>query len=191
MINHENKNTQVLSKTYMAKLGKKTIMLAPGEFKCGNRIIKRVPRALYCFTNTNPVRKASAIISEHKAFDIFIILCICANMITMASRDYINKNKDSHRNEILDRIDYCFSLVFLIESILKILTSGFIFGERTYLHDPWNCMDFMIVISAIIDFFLTVILGMNGEALGAFKVIRVLRVLKPLKAVKTLRSLRL
>ena len=52
-------------------------------------------------------------------------------------------------------------------------------------------MDFMIVISAIIDFFLTVILGMNGEALGAFKVIRVARVLKPLKAVKTLRSLRL
>lgn len=99
---HGGKSTLVLGKTYLAKLGNKTIILSPGEFKVGNRIIKRVPKALYCFTNTNPVRKASAVISEHKAFDIFIILCIFANMITMASRDYINKNKDSSRNEILD-----------------------------------------------------------------------------------------
>ena len=172
-------------------IGDQEIVLSPGEFKVGNRIIKRVPKALFCLTHTNPVRKIAANVSEHKAFDTFIIVLIFANMITMASRDYLHKDMESVRNNILDQMDYVFSLVFLIESILKTLTSGFVLGEKTYLRDPWNVMDFLIVVSAIADFFLVVILGLSGEALGALKVIRVLRVLKPLKAVKTMRSLRL
>ena len=54
------------------------------------KIIKRVPRSLYCFTNRNPVRKTAAIISENHIFDKIIIICIIANCVTMASRDYVD-----------------------------------------------------------------------------------------------------
>ena len=69
------------------------------------------------------------------------------------------------------------------------MTSGFVFGKKTYLRDPWNVIDFLIVNAAILDFVMTVI-DVQTESLSALKSIRVLRVLRPLKAVKTLKSLR-
>ena len=153
------------------------------------KIIKRVPKALICFTNRNPVRKAAAIISENHIFDKVIIICIIANCITMASRDYVDSDDLTERNQILNYFDIGFSIVFIIEATLKILTNGFVIGKKTYMRDPWNVIDFMIVIAAIFDFIMTMT-NSESEALSALKSIRVLRVLRPLKAVKTLTSLR-
>lgn len=72
-------------------------------------------------------------------------------MITMASRDYLDIHDESERNQILERIDLGFSCVFVIEAALKIITSGFVLGKFTYLRDPWNVIDFAIVLSALIE----------------------------------------
>lgn len=72
----------------------------------------------------------------------------------MASRDYVDKDDVTERNKILNIFDLAFSVVFIIEAVLKILTSGFVFGKKTYLRNPWNVIDFLIVIAAIIDFFM-------------------------------------
>ena len=93
------------------------------------------------------------------------------------------------RNKVLNQIDYVFSAVFIVEAMLKILTNGFVIGQKTYLRDPWNVIDFLIVLAACIDFFM-VALDAEQDSLSALKSIRVLRVLRPLKAVKTLSSLR-
>ena len=63
-------------------------------------------------------------------------------------------------------------------------------GKKTYLRNPWNVLDFVIVLAAIVDFVASHTDGLNADSLSALKTIRVLRVLRPLKAVKTLPSLR-
>ena len=107
----------------------------------------------------------------------------------MAGRDYIDKDDKTQRNIILNYVDNAFSAVFIIEAILKIITSGFVFGKDTYLRDYWNLMDFAIVLAAILDFIMNSF-HLDSAALSALKTIRVLRVLRPLKAVKTMPSLR-
>ena len=164
-------------------------MIAPGEFRVGHRIIKRVPRALCCITNQNPLRKAAAVVSDHHIFDKIIIACILANCLTMASRDFIDSEDKTTRNQILNYFDLFFSVVFILEALIKILANGFVLGKKTYLRDPWNVIDFIIVIAAIFDF-ITSLMNMESNALNALKSIRVLRVLRPLKALKTLTSLR-
>lgn len=41
-----------------------------------------------------------------------------------------------------------FIYIYTVEMILKILGYGFIFGPKTYLHNSWNILDFVIVVSA-------------------------------------------
>ena len=38
------------------------------------------------------------------------------------------------------------SALFIGEAGLKILVSGFYFGENTYLKDPWNILDYFLVL---------------------------------------------
>ena len=101
----------------------------------------------------------------------------------MGMYDYINE--DAGMNKFLDAVFNIFSLVFTLESIIKIIALGFIFGKNTYLRDPWNVMDFLIVITALMDFFQ----GFIGGVIS-LKSLRVLRILRPLKGIKTMPILR-
>ena len=107
----------------------------------------------------------------------------------MASRDYVDTNDTTMRNKVISYFDYFFSTVFIFEAVLKIIARGFICGKKTYMRDPWNIIDFLIVLAALLDFGL-LFTSVESDALSAIKTIRVLRVLRPLKAVKTLQSLR-
>ena len=51
------------------------------------------------------------------------------------------------------------SALFIGEAGLKILVSGFYFGENTYLKDPWNILDFVIVFFSVLTWLLEVFLG--------------------------------
>ncbi|KAK3797816.1 hypothetical protein RRG08_052416 [Elysia crispata] len=45
-----------------------------------------------------------------------------------------------------DRIEYVFILIFLLESILKIIAYGFVMHPGAYLRNGWNALDFIIVV---------------------------------------------
>lgn len=47
-----------------------------------------------------------------------------------------------------DRFDKAFLALYSIEMIIKIVALGFIFNTGSYLRDPWNDLDFVIVASA-------------------------------------------
>jgi len=70
--------------------------------------------------------------------------------------------------------------------MIKIFSLGFCAGHKTYFKDPWNALDFIIVISGLVEFILDV-LNLKGVNL---KGLRTLRVLRPLKGLKTIPSLR-
>ena len=72
------------------------------------------------------------------------------------------------------------SIIFILECLLKIIVMGFYFGERTYLKDEWNVLDFIIVLFSIITWILDNISDIN---VGFMKAFRALRALKPLRAL--------
>ena len=68
-----------------------------------------------------------------------------------------------------------FTIVYTTEMGLKVLARGFIVDEFTYLRDPWNWLDFAVIIMA----YLTIVV----EDLGNLSVMRTFRVLRALKTV--------
>jgi hypothetical protein len=72
------------------------------------------------------------------------------------------------------------SLLFVIESALKIIVMGFVIGKNTYLRDPFNILDFIIAISSILNFILDRTGGINIAFVKAF---RALRAIRPLRIV--------
>ena len=55
------------------------------------------------------------------------------------------------QQDVLDVTNLAFSIVFIIEAILKIVSLGF----GVYLRNGWNKLDFFIVMSSIIDIIIT------------------------------------
>ena len=41
---------------------------------------------------------------------------------------------------------YVFACLYSLEMIVKIVASGFVFHKHAYLRDPWNILDFVVVI---------------------------------------------
>lgn len=70
--------------------------------------------------------------------------------------------------------------------VLKILGLGFIFNRGAYLRDPWNILDFIIVVTA----YPSLILDSNsGIDLSALRSLRVLRPLRTISSIKALRAI--
>jgi len=65
----------------------------------------------------------------------------------------------------------------------KILGMGFLVNKGAYLRDPWNILDFTIVVSAYIP------MVINSSAIN-ITVLRSLRVLRPLRAISSIKALK-
>lgn len=61
--------------------------------------------------------------------------------------DYNPCNSDSMWNQGLNYAGIVFTVIFLMEAIIKILAMGFIMHQRAYLRDNWNVIDFIIVVT--------------------------------------------
>ena len=46
------------------------------------------------------------------------------------------------------RFRYVFLGIYVVEMVIKLLARGFIVHRYTYLRDPWNWLDFIVIVSA-------------------------------------------
>ena len=115
-------------------------------------------------------------------FENFIILLIFLNSIILAVYDYNDRDNKLDHNKLLERIGQVFTILFSVEMTLKILAQGFILHYNAYLRDAWNWLDFVVVITGI----------MEMMELSWFKVraLRTLRVLRPLRSIKAFPKMR-
>jgi hypothetical protein len=126
--------------------------------------------------------------------------CIILNSIAMGMFSYYEDNKciydvklpvcpvkyQTSWNRAITYIGHSFGFVFTLEAAMKIIALGCICGKKAYFRSSWNTLDFIIVISSLIE------LGMdqiNSPGIN-MRAIRTLRILRPLKAMKTIPSLR-
>jgi hypothetical protein len=82
---------------------------------------------------------------------------------------------------VLNLIDYVTTVFFVIEVLLK----GFAIGPVAYIKDPWNLMDFVIVITSLIAFI------PNKINMNSFKVLRMARLLRPLRIISRNENLKI
>ncbi|XP_055999820.1 muscle calcium channel subunit alpha-1-like isoform X17 [Ostrea edulis] len=137
----------------------------------------RPPRALFCLTLENPLRKLCIRIVEWRAFEYLILLTIFANCVALAVSQPYPKLDSNEVNVALERVEYVFLVIFTLEAIMKIIAYGFVLHSGAYLRNGWNILDFIIVVIGIITpiFTLFNIHGFDVKALRAFRVLRPLR----------------
>ncbi|KAI4578570.1 hypothetical protein MJG53_011425 [Ovis ammon polii x Ovis aries] len=108
-------------------------------------VLPRPPRALFCLTLQNPVRKACISIVEWKPFETIILLTIFANCVALAVYLPMPEDDNNRLNLGLEKLEYFFLIVFSIEAAMKIIAYGFLFHQDAYLRSGWNVLDFIIV----------------------------------------------
>ena len=78
------------------------------------------------------------------------MVVISLSSIALAAEDPVNEESSS--NKILNYFDYCFTCVFTIEMLLKVVDLGIILHPGSYLREFWNIMDAVVVICAAVSF---------------------------------------
>uniref|UniRef100_A0A8C8TI99 Voltage-dependent L-type calcium channel subunit alpha n=1 Tax=Peromyscus maniculatus bairdii TaxID=230844 RepID=A0A8C8TI99_PERMB len=160
-------------------------------------ILPRPPRALFCLTLQNPLRKACISIVEWKPFETIILLTIFANCVALAVYLPMPEDDNNTLNLGLEKLEYFFLIVFSIEAAMKIIAYGFLFHQDAYLRSGWNVLDFIIVFLGVFTVILeqvniiqtnTAPLSSKGAGLDV-KALRAFRVLRPLRLVSGVPSL--
>ncbi|CAI9179953.1 unnamed protein product [Rangifer tarandus platyrhynchus] len=160
-------------------------------------VLPRPPRALFCLTLQNPVRKACISIVEWKPFETIILLTIFANCVALAVYLPMPEDDNNRLNLGLEKLEYFFLIVFSIEAAMKIIAYGFLFHQDAYLRSGWNVLDFIIVFLGVFTAILeqvnliqsnTAPMSSKGAGLDV-KALRAFRVLRPLRLVSGVPSL--
>ena len=76
-----------------------------------------------------------------------MLLIILLNAITFAVYDSSLQNKEL--NKVCDKLSYVFTAFYIIEATVKIISDGFVLGKGTYVRNPINCFDLVIITCAI------------------------------------------
>ena len=97
--------------------------------------------------------------------------------------DHVDRNgkQSSHRKGFWFITFKVFTCIYTYESAIKLLSRGFCLNKFTYMRDPWNWLDFVVVgmsyITLVVD-------------LGQFGALRTLRVFRALKSVAVVPGLK-
>ena len=104
----------------------------------------------------------------------------------LAFTDYqerVEPDYKSPRNAVFSDVDDVFSVIFIIECVVKVIANGFVVHKDAYLRDLWNWLDFFIVIVSIVSW-------MPFFDAGALKALRTFRILRPLRSINSLPEMR-
>ncbi|CAH8477757.1 unnamed protein product [Schistosoma bovis] len=142
----------------------------------------RTDRSLCLMTKKNPLRRVCICIVDARPFEYFILATILCNCLALAFNHPYPGEDSNAVNQVLEKIELAFVIIFTTESALKIIAYGFVLHQDAYLRNFWNVLDFSIVL-----------IGLSSKALENMnidvKALRAFRVLRPLRLLSGLPSL--
>ncbi|KAM9343613.1 LOW QUALITY PROTEIN: sodium channel, voltage-gated, type I-like, alpha [Pholidichthys leucotaenia] len=131
--------------------------------------------ALYLLSPFNPLRRIAIWILVHSYFkSSLVIMC---TIITNCGFMTLNRPPEWAKN-----VEYAFTAIYTFESLVKILARGFCVGKFTFLRDPWNWLDFCVIVMAYATEFI--------PNLGKISALRTFRVLRAIKAISVIPGLK-
>jgi len=128
------------------------------------------------------IRRAAIDITSSWLFESTVLLLIVANSFILAVQNYYYDQDDYWGNVLQRETELVFTIFFTLECAMKIVAYGFVGHPRAYIRDPWNWVDFLVVVVGLLA-------AMQVEALSFLKPARVLRPLRSLSAVPGIRRL--
>ncbi|XP_032125359.1 voltage-dependent T-type calcium channel subunit alpha-1H isoform X4 [Sapajus apella] len=112
------------------------------------------------------------------------MLVIMLNCVTLGMfRPCEDVECGSERCNILEAFDAFIFAFFAVEMIIKMVALG-LFGQKCYLGDTWNRLDFFIVMAGMMEY------SLDGHNVS-LSAIRTVRVLRPLRAINRVPSMRI
>ncbi|PWA33292.1 hypothetical protein CCH79_00013620, partial [Gambusia affinis] len=139
------------------------------------------------YADYSPLRLTIHTLCTSHYLDLFITFIICINVFTMSIEHY---NQPQYLEEVLKYCNYVFTIIFVIEALLKLVAFGF----HRFFKDRWNQLDVGIVALSILGITLEELkmkaaLPINPTIIRIMRVLRIARVLKLLKMAKGMRAL--
>ena len=122
-------------------------------------------KSLYIFDPFHPLRRVAIYMLVHPMFSFLVITTILVNCFIMTQPP----------SDFIEQTEIIFTTVYTFESCLKVIARGFIKTPFTYLRDPWNWLDFVVITLAYMTMFI--------KELGNLSALRTFRVLRALKTV--------
>ncbi|XP_025077550.1 sodium channel protein 1 brain-like isoform X2 [Pomacea canaliculata] len=137
-------------------------------------------RSFFIFPSWNPVRSLTLYLASNQFFDYFIIATILVNCVFLAMPTL----------SFIEMSEYVFLGIYGVEMIVKVVARGFFIDKYTYLRDPWNWLDFIVILTALITIVIeqvdsTVSVG-NLQGMRTFRVLRALKTVSILPGLKTI-----
>ncbi|NWU90487.1 SCN5A protein, partial [Upupa epops] len=115
-----------------------------------------------------------SLIPRFTLFSMFIMCTILTNCVFMAQSETPPWNK---------YVEYTFTGIYTFESLIKILARGFCMTDFTFLRDPWNWLDFSVIVMAYVGEFV------NVGSVSPLRTFRVLRALKTISVIPGLKTI--
>ena len=134
--------------------------------------------SLFILSYDNPLRAGLRALTEHPFFDGFILHLIGVNSLLLALD--VPALEDPYQKKTINYILETISIIFTFELVFKVLVQGFYWTDNSYMKDPWNNLDFVIVFFSCVTWILEAV--STGDV-GFLKGFRALRALRPLKVV--------
>lgn len=128
--------------------------------------------------------KLCHMIITHDYFEAVSLMVIIANSIVLTMED--PTDPDSGSTGFLATLDTIFLVCYTVEMGLKVIGLGLIFNKDSYLSDPWNILDGIIVLSAYLQLLLSS--GANLSVLRSFRVLRPLRTISGIEGLRIIVS---
>ena len=172
--------------------------------------IPLLDRDLACcyFSREHPLRKLAIDIAASRFFEHAILVLIIAASICLAL-PYLTYPSVERRCDLdraagspdsdaciqfvtLNVVDDVFTGLFALEMLIKVLAFGLIIPSPTaYLRDPWNVLDFIVVVLSLVDTaflkrsWYQSLVADSGAAqqFAALKILRAMRCLRPLRMI--------
>uniref|UniRef100_A0A8C0E6Y7 Calcium voltage-gated channel subunit alpha1 H n=1 Tax=Balaenoptera musculus TaxID=9771 RepID=A0A8C0E6Y7_BALMU len=116
---------------------------------------------------------------EHVSMLVIMLNCVTLGMF----RPCEDVECRSERCSILEAFDDFIFAFFAVEMVIKMIALG-LFGQKCYLGDTWNRLDFFIVMAGMMEY------SLDGHNVS-LSAIRTVRVLRPLRAINRVPSMRI
>nr|KAF7434058.1 hypothetical protein H0235_002249 [Vespula pensylvanica] len=114
----------------------------------------------FIFSPWNPIRRCCIFLSTNQYFDYMVMATILLNCVFLAM------------TETVEEAEYIFLAIYTAEMVIKSIAKGFILNKYTYLRNPWNWLDFVVITSGYAT------IGMDVGNLAGLRTFRVLRAFK-------------
>ncbi|KAK3278430.1 hypothetical protein CYMTET_13629 [Cymbomonas tetramitiformis] len=118
-------------------------------------------------------------IANHSQFEMFMLFLILASCVLLALDNPHREAGDMLLHDVLAVCDITFTLIFLLELIIKVTSNCF----NSYICDAWNALDAVIALTSTGTLILTMFGASDVSVVRVVKVIRVIRTLRPLRLV--------